>query len=181
MLFEGRFDDESKEFRRDKSQIINKRNQKISLIKEVKEMIADLMKNEIEQIKKILLRMIEILKFNLKENVENSSKLVRTLNRIENRSQIIEKQNVNQSIKAKTYASVVKAATKMTKIENEKKNAMKKMITTNMITTKKEKKLTMKIEIEIEKKELRNITNVELLKRVKRIIEKSKSETIKLK
>ena len=40
----------------------------------------------------------------------------------------------------------------MTKIENEKKNAMKKMITTNIITTKKKKKLTMKIENEIEKK-----------------------------
>ena len=95
MSFEERFDDESKKFRRDKSQIINKRNQKINLIKEVKEVIADLMKNEIEQIKKILLRMIEMLKVDLKENVENSSKLVRTLNRIENRLQTIEKQNVN--------------------------------------------------------------------------------------
>ena len=69
----------------------------------------------------------------------------------------------------------------MTKIENEEKNAMKKMITANMTATKKEKKLTMKIENEIEKKELRNITNVELLKKIKRIIEKSKSETMKLK
>ena len=68
----------------------------------------------------------------------------------------------------------------MTRIENEKKNAMKKMITTNMTATKK-KKLTMKIENEVEKKELRNITNVELLKKIKRIIEKSKSETMKLK
>ena len=100
-------------------------------------MIADLMKNEIEQIEEILMKMIEMLKVDLKENVENSSKLVRTLNRIENRSQIIEKQNVNQSIKAKTYASVVKATTKIKKIENENKNAMKKMTTTNMTTTKK--------------------------------------------
>ena len=69
----------------------------------------------------------------------------------------------------------------MTRIENEKKNAIKKMITTNMTATEKEKKLTMKIENEIEKKELRNITNVELLKKIKRIIEKSKSETMKLK
>ena len=121
MSFEKRFDDESKKFRRDKSQIINKRNQKISLVKKVKNVIADLMKNEIEQIKRILLRMIEMLEIDLKENVENSSKLVRTLNRIENKFQIIEKQNVNQSIKTKTYANVVKAATKMTKIENEKK------------------------------------------------------------
>ena len=144
-------------------------------------MIADLMKSEIEQIKKILLKMIEMLKVDLKQDVENSSKLVRTLNRIKNRFQIIEKQNANQSIKAKTYASVVKAATKMTRIENDEKNAMKKMITTNITTTKKKKKLTMKIEKKIEKKELRIITNVELLKKSKKVIEKSKSETMKSK
>ena len=103
------------------------------------------------------------------------------MNRIENRLQIIEKQNANQSTRAKTYASVVKAATKMTRIENEEKNAMKKMITANMTATKKKKKLTMKIENEIEKKELQNITNVEFLKRIKKIIEKNKNETIKLK
>ena len=102
MSFEERFDDESKKFRKNKSQIINKRNQKINLIKEVKEMIADLMKNEIEQIKRILLRVIEILKADLKENIENSSKLIRTLNRIKSRFQIIEKQNANQSIKTKS-------------------------------------------------------------------------------
>ena len=69
----------------------------------------------------------------------------------------------------------------MTKIENEKKNAMKKIITTNITTTKKEKKLTMKIENEIKKRELRNITNVEFLKRIKKVIEKSKNEKMKLK
>ena len=53
------------------------------------------MKSEIEQIKRILLKMIEMLKTDLKENIENSSKLVQTLNRIENRFQTIEKQNVN--------------------------------------------------------------------------------------
>ena len=126
MSFEKRFDDESKKFRKDKNQIINKRDQKINLIKKVKEVIADLMKNKIEQIKKILLKMIEMLKVDLKKNVQNSSKLIRTLNRIENRLQIIETQNANQSTKAKTYASVVKAATKMTKFENEKKNTIKK-------------------------------------------------------
>ena len=74
----------------------------------------------------LLLRVIDMLKVDLKENVENSSKLIRTLNRIENRFQTIEKQNANQSIKTKTYANVVKAATKMTRIENEEKNAIKK-------------------------------------------------------
>ena len=132
MSFEKRFDDESKKFRKSQSQIINKRNQKISLVKKAKKVIADLMRNEIKQIEKILLKMIEMFKVDLKKNVENSSKLVSTLNRRENKFQIIEKQNANQSIKAKTYASVVKAATTMTKIENEEKNAMKKMITTNM-------------------------------------------------
>ena len=58
-------------------------------------MIIDLMKSKIEQIKKILLKIIEMLKVDLKENVENSSKLVRTLNRIKNKFQTIEKQNAN--------------------------------------------------------------------------------------
>ena len=84
--------------------------------------------------------MIEILKTDLKENIENSSKLIRTLNRIKSRFQVIEKQNVNQSIKTKIYASVIKTATKVTRIENERKNAMKKMITANLTATKKKKK-----------------------------------------
>ena len=71
MSFEKRFDDESKKFRENKNQIINKLNQKKSLIKKIKEVIVDVMKSEIEQIKKILLRMIEMLKVDLKENVEN--------------------------------------------------------------------------------------------------------------
>ena len=179
MSFEERFDDESKKFRRSKSQIINKRNQKINLVKEVKEVIADLMKSEIEQIERILLKMIEILKVDLKEDIENSSKLIRTLNRIKSRFQVIEKQNANQSTKAKIYASVIKAATKITRIENEKKNTIKKMITANMTAMKK--KMTLKIENKIEKKKLQNITNVEFLKRIKKTTENSKSETMKLK
>ena len=79
------------------------------------------MKSEIEQIEKILLRVIEILKADLKENIENSSKLIRTLNRIKSRFQVIEKQNANQSTKAKIYANVIKTATKVTRIESEKK------------------------------------------------------------
>ena len=181
MSFEERFDDESKKFRKSKSQIINKRNQKINLVKKIKEVIADLMKSEIEQIKKILLRMIEVLKIDLKEDIESFSKLVRTLNRIENKFQTIEKQNANQSIKVKTYANVIKAATKITRIKNENENTMKKMITANMTATKKEKKMTMKIENEVEKKKLQNVTNIEFLKRIKRAIENSKSETMKLK
>ena len=85
MSFTKRFDDESKKFLRDKNQVLNMRNQKQNLIKSVKEVIADLFESEIEQVKKILLRVIEMLKTNLKENVENSSKLIRTLNRIESR------------------------------------------------------------------------------------------------
>ena len=98
------------------------------------------MKSEIEQIKKILLRVIEMLKTDLKENIENSSKLIRTLNRIKNKFETIEKQNNNQSIKVETYANVIKAATKITRTENERKNTMKKMITANMTATKKKRK-----------------------------------------
>ena len=69
----------------------------------------------------------------------------------------------------KIYVNVIKAATKITRIENEKKNTMKKIITANIIAIKE---MTLKIENDVEKKELRNITNVKFLKRIKRIIEK---------
>ena len=180
MSFTKRFDDESKKFLRDKSHMLNMRNQKQNLIKSVKEVIVDLLKNEIEQVKKILLKVIEMLKANLKENVENSSKLIRTLNRIESKFQTIEKQNVNQSTKTKTYANVMKTTRKITRTENEKKNTVKKATTVNMMTTKKKKELTVRIKNEIEKKRFRQITNIKLLKRIKRTTEKSKSETIKL-
>ena len=101
MLFEERFDDESKKFSKDKSQAINTRTQKINLVRSVKEIIVDLMKSDIEQIKKILLKIIEMLKINFKKSIKKQSKLIRTLNRIESRFQTIKKQNVNQSIKAK--------------------------------------------------------------------------------
>ena len=160
--------------------MLNMRNQKQNLIKSVKKVIADLFENEIEQMKEVLLRIIEMLKANLKENVENSSKLIRTLNRIESKFQTIEKQNVNQSIKAKTYASVMKTTTKMTRIENEKKNTVKKAATANMMTTKIKKELTVQIENEIKKKRFRQITNIKLLKKIKSATEKSKNETMKL-
>ena len=118
--------------------------------------------------------MIEILKANLKENVENLTKLIRILNPIESKFQTIEKQNANQSIKAKTYANVMKTTTKITRIENEKKNTIKKESTANMIATKKKKKLTLRIENEIEKTGLRQITDVKLLKKIKKVIKKAK-------
>ena len=45
--------------------------------------------------------MIKMLKVDLKENVENSSKLIRTLNLIENRLQIIEKKMLINQLKRK--------------------------------------------------------------------------------
>ena len=69
-----------------------------------------------------------------------STSLARTLNRIESRLQVIEKQNANQSTRAKVYANVIKTATKVTRIENGGENTMKKMITANMTATKKKKK-----------------------------------------
>ena len=66
----------------------------------------------------------------------------------------------------------MKTTTKIIRIENEKKNTMKKIVTANMITTKK--KLTVRIEIEIEKTRFRQITDVELLKKIKKVIKKQK-------
>ena len=75
----------------------------------------------------------------------------------------------------------MKTTTKITKIENKKKNTIKKATTANMMTTKKKKELTVRIKNEIEKKKFRQITNIKLLKRIKRATKKSKSETMKLK
>ena len=135
---------------------------------------------QIEMQKISLIFCMKAVNRTLKIDFDSSSKLIRTLNRIESRLQTIEKQNVNQSTKAKTYANVMKTTTKITKIENEEKNTVKKTATANMMTTKKKKKLTIRIENEIEKKRLRQITNIELLKRIKRATKKNKSETMKL-
>ena len=75
----------------------------------------------------------------------------------------------------------MKTTTKITRIENEKKNTVKKAATANMMTTKKKKELTVRIENEIEKKRFQQITDVKLLKRIKKVIKKSKNETMKLK
>ena len=139
MLFKRRFDDESKKFRKNENQTITTRIQKTNLVKSVKEIVVSLIKNEIEQINKILLKMIEMLKANLKKNIEKQLKLIRTLNRIENKFQKIEKQNFNQSIKAKTYVSVMKTITKITRIENDGEKFNKKRTTTSLTTVKKEK------------------------------------------
>ena len=175
-----RFDDESKKVRRGKSQEIKIRIQKINLVRSIKEIVADLMRSEIEQIERILLKVIEVLEVNLKADIENSSKLALTLNRIENRLQIIEKQNANQSTRAKTYASVVKAVTKIIRNEIEDENIINKTTTANMMTTRKEKKLTLRIENGVGKTGLRQISDVKLLKRIKRATEESKSETMRL-
>ena len=75
----------------------------------------------------------------------------------------------------------MKTTTKITRTENEKKNTVKKAATANMMTTKKKKELTVRIENEVEKKKFRQITDIELLKKIKKITEKSKSETMRLK
>ena len=59
----------------------------------------------------------------------------------------------------------MKTTTKITRIENEKKNTVKKAATANMMTTRKKKKLTVRIENEVEKKRLRQITDIKLLKK----------------
>lgn len=77
MSFLRCFDDGSKDFRKSQSSAFNLKNEKIDLISSVKKVILDFTASEIKQIEEISLKMI------------------RTLNRIENRFQIIEKQNVN--------------------------------------------------------------------------------------
>ena len=77
------------------------------------------------------------------------------------------------------YASVIKAITKMTKNENEKKNIVKKT-TTKIMTTEKEKKLIIRVKNEFEKK-LKITAKVEFFKRIKKITNYLKNETINLK
>ena len=104
-----------------------------------------------------------MLKIDLKERIENSSKLIRTLTQIENKLLTIKKQNVNQSIKTKTYTNVIKAITKITKIEKKNENIIKKSTAADMTTTEKrfdhknrerneKKEITKKIRYEISKK-----------------------------
>ena len=118
-----------------------------------------------------------MLKIDLKKKFENSSKLNQTLSKIENRFLIIKKQNANPLTKAKTYMNVIKAITKMTKNENEKKNIVKKT-TTNRMTIKK---INHKSKKRSRKFFLKMISNVEFFKRIKRITKDLKNETIKLK
>ena len=47
--------------------MLNMRNQKQNLIKSAKKVIVDLFENKIERMKKFLLKVIEILKANLKK------------------------------------------------------------------------------------------------------------------
>ena len=136
--------------------------------------------NENEQIERILLKMIKMLKVNLKENFENTLKLIRTFNKIENRLQIIEKQNANQSTKAGTYANVMKIITKTIKNNNETNNNVKKMSTINMIAAKKEKKLTIKIKNNVENARLRTVIDIDSLKKIERITKNIKNEAIDL-
>ena len=67
------------------------RNQKVDLIKNAKETIVTLTTSNVKQIKRILLKVIEMLKNNLRKKIDSQSKLSLTLNRIENRFLTIEK------------------------------------------------------------------------------------------
>ena len=140
MSFQKRFYDKSKKFRNNKRKKSVTRNQKTNLIQSVKKTVVNLTTNNVKQMKRILLKMIDMLKKNTKKKIENQSKLSLTLNQIENKILNIEKQNVNQLIKAKTYVSVMKTATKIIKTKNESEHIVKKAATANMITTKKKKK-----------------------------------------
>ena len=75
MSFVERFDDDSKNFRENLKQAFKLQNQKINLIKSAKKIILHLMTSDIKQIEKILMKIIEMLKIDLKKKIENSSKL----------------------------------------------------------------------------------------------------------
>ena len=72
MSFTKRFDDESKNLRKNLKQAFKRQNQKIDLIKIVKEVFTNLMTNEIKQIERILLKVIEMLKTNLKKKTSKT-------------------------------------------------------------------------------------------------------------
>ena len=78
------------------------------------------------------------------------------MNKIESRFFTIKKQNVNQSIKTKTYANVMKTITKMTKNENEKKYCQKNNDDKYDDNTKK-KIFIIKVKNEVEKKSKNDI------------------------
>ena len=181
MSFTRRFGGESEDLRGDLEQAFKIQNQKIDLIRSVKEIVANLMTNDVKQIERILLKVIEMLKTDLKKDVKNTSKLSRTLNRIENRLLKIEKQNANQSIRAETYASVMKTVTKVIRNENEEQSVDKKAATTNIVTARKKKELIIRIKNDVEKTKLRLMSDVKFLKRIKRATKEFKSEAIELK
>ena len=95
----------------------------------------------------------------------NLLELAQTLNLIENRLLTIEKQNANQSTKTETYASVIKAITKMTTIENKSESIIKKSTTADIIATKKEKKVDHKNRERSEKKEITKSIQYEISKK----------------
>ena len=68
MLFVKCFDDDSKNFRKNLKQTFKLQNQKINFIKSVKKVIANLMSNDVKQIEKILIKIIEMFKIDLKKN-----------------------------------------------------------------------------------------------------------------
>ena len=95
MSFVERFDDDLKNFRKKLKQTLKLQNQKFNLIKSVKKIFVDLMTNDVKQIEKILIKIIKMLKIDLKKEIENSSNISQTLNKIESRFLIIKKQNAN--------------------------------------------------------------------------------------
>ena len=85
MSFVKRFDDNSKNFRKNLKQTFKLQNQKINFIKSVKEIITNLMTSDVKQIEKILIKIIKMLKIDL----EKKSKFIRIKSNIEqNQKQI---------------------------------------------------------------------------------------------
>ena len=81
-----------------------------------------------------------MIKVYLKKKIENSSKLNRTLSRIENKLFIIEKKKTNQLIKVETYVNTIKTITKMIKNEEPKRKRSQKNDNNKYNDNKKGKK-----------------------------------------
>ena len=68
MSFVKRFDNNSKNFRKNLKQAFKLQNQKTIFIKSVKKIIANLMTNNVKQIEKLLMKIIKMLKIGFKKN-----------------------------------------------------------------------------------------------------------------
>ena len=100
--------------------------------------------------------------------------------KIENKFSKIEKQNANLSTKMETYASVIRATVTIVK-QTININARSKNIAITLTETRKVKEILIKVENDVEKHNVREASNKNILKRIKKRGEEhaKKAATIK--